>query len=143
MASTSPRHPLLRELGSALHWESCAAQMGFPKIRGAILEVPIIRTLVLWVLYWGPPYFGKQPSSNPDKALLTGSKATPERKQNLVLFVVLLVPAGTGVATIVLYSDRKLFSTWGIKIKLQVLHPGEDSSCLWHLPNGSMYLSNV
>ena len=35
---------------------------GFPKIRGTILGVPIIRTLVFWVLYWGPPYFGNQPN---------------------------------------------------------------------------------
>ena len=34
---------------------------GFPKIRGTILVVPIIMNLVFWVLYWGPPYFGKQP----------------------------------------------------------------------------------
>ena len=28
---------------------------GFPKIRGTILGVPIIRTIVFWSLYWGPP----------------------------------------------------------------------------------------
>ena len=28
---------------------------GFPKIRGTILGVPIIRTIVFWGLYWGPP----------------------------------------------------------------------------------------
>ena len=27
---------------------------GFPKIRGTILGVPIIRTIVYWGLYWGP-----------------------------------------------------------------------------------------
>ena len=27
----------------------------FPKIRGTILGVPIIRTIVFWGLYWGPP----------------------------------------------------------------------------------------
>ena len=26
---------------------------GFPKIRGTILGVPIIRTIVFWALYWG------------------------------------------------------------------------------------------
>ena len=34
---------------------------GFPKIRGTLLGVPIIRTIVFWGLYWGPPYFGKLP----------------------------------------------------------------------------------
>ena len=28
---------------------------GFPKIRGTILGVPIIRTIVFWGLYWGSP----------------------------------------------------------------------------------------
>ena len=32
--------------------------MGFPKIRGTILGVPIIRTIVFWGLYWGPPIKG-------------------------------------------------------------------------------------
>ena len=27
---------------------------GLPKIRGTILGVPIIRTIVFWGLYWGP-----------------------------------------------------------------------------------------
>ena len=27
---------------------------GFPKIRGPILGVPIIRIIVYWGLYWGP-----------------------------------------------------------------------------------------
>ena len=36
---------------------------GFPKIRGALLGVPILRLLrlrivVLWGLYWGPPILG-------------------------------------------------------------------------------------
>ena len=31
---------------------------GFPKIRGIILGVPIIRTIVFWGLYWGPPILG-------------------------------------------------------------------------------------
>ena len=30
----------------------------FPKIRGTILGVPIIRTIVVWGLYWGPPILG-------------------------------------------------------------------------------------
>ena len=31
---------------------------GVPKIRGTILGVPIIRTLVFWGLHWGPPILG-------------------------------------------------------------------------------------
>ena len=31
---------------------------GFPKIRGTILGVPIIRTIVFWGLYWGPLILG-------------------------------------------------------------------------------------
>ena len=31
---------------------------GFPKIRGTILGVPIIRTIVFGGLYWGPPFLG-------------------------------------------------------------------------------------
>ena len=36
---------------------------GFPKIRGTILGVPIIRIIIYWGLYWGPSifYFGKLP----------------------------------------------------------------------------------
>ena len=30
----------------------------FPKIRGTLLGVPIIRTLVFWGLYWGPLLLG-------------------------------------------------------------------------------------
>ena len=31
---------------------------GFPTIRGTILGVPIIRTIVFWGLNWGPLNFG-------------------------------------------------------------------------------------
>ena len=31
---------------------------GFPKIRGTILGVPIIRTVIYLGLYWGPPILG-------------------------------------------------------------------------------------
>ena len=31
---------------------------GFPKIRGTILGVPIIWTIVFWGLYWGPLILG-------------------------------------------------------------------------------------
>ena len=32
--------------------------LGFPKIRGTFLGVPIIRTIVFWGLYWGPLILG-------------------------------------------------------------------------------------
>ena len=31
---------------------------GFPKIRGTLLGVPIIRTIVFWGLHWGPHILG-------------------------------------------------------------------------------------
>ena len=31
---------------------------GFPKLRGTILRIPIIRTIVFWGLYWGPLTLG-------------------------------------------------------------------------------------
>ena len=38
---------------------ACFVSWGFPKIRGTILGVPILRTIVYWGLYWGPPFLGK------------------------------------------------------------------------------------
>ena len=35
---------------------------GFPKIRGTILEVPIVGTIVFWGLYLGSRYFGRLPN---------------------------------------------------------------------------------
>ena len=35
--------------------------MGFPKMRGTLLGVPIIRTIVFWDLYWGPRILGNCP----------------------------------------------------------------------------------
>ena len=35
-----------------------AVTRGFPKIRGTILGVPIIRTIAFWGLYWGPLILG-------------------------------------------------------------------------------------
>ena len=35
------------------------ARWGLPKIRGTLLGVPIIRTILFWGLYWGP--LGKRP----------------------------------------------------------------------------------
>ena len=32
--------------------------LGFPNIRGTILRVPIIRTIVYLGVYWGPPILG-------------------------------------------------------------------------------------
>ena len=34
--------------------ETTIEGLGFPKIRGTFLEVPIIRIGILWGLYWGP-----------------------------------------------------------------------------------------
>ena len=31
---------------------------GFPKIKATFLGIPIIRILVFWGLYWGPPILG-------------------------------------------------------------------------------------
>ena len=36
----------------------CKVIWGFPTIRGTILGVPIIGTIVYWGLYWGPPVLG-------------------------------------------------------------------------------------
>ena len=41
---------------------------GFPKFRGTILGVPIIRIIVFWGLYWGPLILG-----NYHIGLLTGA----------------------------------------------------------------------
>ena len=38
--------------------------LGSPTIRGTFLGVPILRTLVFWGLYWGPPIWGNYPVSN-------------------------------------------------------------------------------
>ena len=35
-----------------------SVKWGFPKIRGTLLGVPIIRIIVFWGLYWGPPILG-------------------------------------------------------------------------------------
>ena len=32
--------------------------LGFPKIRGTISGVPIIRIIIYWGLYWGPLILG-------------------------------------------------------------------------------------
>ena len=44
--------------GSSLAVLLIRDQWGFPKIRGTILGVPIIRTVVYWGLYWGPLILG-------------------------------------------------------------------------------------
>ena len=31
---------------------------GFPKIRGTLLRARIIRNIVFWGIYWGPPILG-------------------------------------------------------------------------------------
>ena len=47
--------PSLSVRYSRSHHGSFCLIWGFPKIRGTILGVPIIRTIVFWGLYWGPP----------------------------------------------------------------------------------------
>ena len=37
---------------------TCHVRLGFPKIRGTILGVPIIRIIVFGGLYWGPLVLG-------------------------------------------------------------------------------------
>ena len=39
-------------------WDLGVMFWEFPKIRGTILGVPIIRTIVFWGLYWGPHILG-------------------------------------------------------------------------------------
>ena len=38
--------------------------LGFPKIRGTLLEVPIIRIIVFGGLYWGPLILGNYQMRN-------------------------------------------------------------------------------
>ena len=38
---------------------------GFPKIKGTFLGVPIVRTVVLWGLYWGPLILGNYHLKSP------------------------------------------------------------------------------
>ena len=39
-------------------WKERFVIWGFPKIRGTILGIPIIRTIVYWGLYWGSLILG-------------------------------------------------------------------------------------
>ena len=48
---------------------------GFPKIRGTILGVPIIRTMVFWGLYWGPPILGNYQIWPESKEIAGGRKS--------------------------------------------------------------------
>ena len=51
---------------TVVYWDSIGkmekkmetTEVGFPKIRGTLLGVPIIRILVFWGLYWGPLILG-------------------------------------------------------------------------------------
>ena len=47
--------------GSGFLRSSWASSGRVPKIRGTLLGVPLIRTLVSWGLHLGSPYFGKLP----------------------------------------------------------------------------------
>ena len=47
---------------SACLAKACGERLGgFPKLGVPFGGVPIIRTIVYWDLYWGPPIFGKLP----------------------------------------------------------------------------------
>ena len=52
---------------------------GFPKIRGTILGVPIIRSIIYWGLYWGSLYFGKLPYLGILQQVLGESGSLPTR----------------------------------------------------------------
>ena len=43
-----------------------AAMWGLPNIRGTILGIPIVRTIVYWGLYWGPLILGNYPCVGTD-----------------------------------------------------------------------------
>ena len=43
----------------SLHTSVRVSYVGFPKIRGTFLGVPILRIIVFWGLYWGPLILGK------------------------------------------------------------------------------------
>ena len=49
---------LQTELRLRKHEKNTILHGGFPKLGGTILGVPIIRTIVFWVLYWGPLILG-------------------------------------------------------------------------------------
>ena len=53
--SRGVRHPAAG--GPRLHWDQ-GATWGFPKIKGTILRVPVIWTIVFWGLFWGPLILG-------------------------------------------------------------------------------------
>ena len=46
-------------LGSRIQRQRILSIWGFPKTRGTFFGVPILRILVFWGLYWGPPIWGK------------------------------------------------------------------------------------
>ena len=55
---TSSLETLLYEVSQSSLNAQKQSIWGLPKIRGSFLGVPIIRTIVFWGLYWGPPFLG-------------------------------------------------------------------------------------
>ena len=51
---------MFRTRGAASPWLQPRRGLiwGFPKIRGTLMGVPIIGTIVFWGLYWGPLILG-------------------------------------------------------------------------------------
>ena len=47
--------------------------LGFTKIGGTLLGVPILRTVVFWGLYWGPPILGHYQISSTKETAYTRS----------------------------------------------------------------------
>ena len=62
-----------------------AKKGGIPKIKGTILEVPIIRTIIFWGLFWGPPILGKYQSPNKTCVLAKNDDAQHGCRQDLQL----------------------------------------------------------
>ena len=50
--------------------------LGVSQIRGTIFGVPIVRIILFWGLYWGPPILGNYHFSDPRTARRAYSKAT-------------------------------------------------------------------
>ena len=72
--------------------------MGFPKIRGTLLGVPIVRIIVHWGLYWGPlilenyhismeKYTGQFKATSPSMVVYIGNSNKMTLKWKLKLFL--------------------------------------------------------
>ena len=52
------RYPAIEAMDLCIQLCKAKAIQRFPKIRGTFLGAPVIRILVFWGLYWGPPILG-------------------------------------------------------------------------------------